>query len=119
MEGVAVRQSSDEARRPTVWVAHDTGDKNLTPASDFGDMRILMRGTSPPVYDAQHIVDELMKTMSCDITGIREGDFLLLVGNPSICAIAAAIASRLTMGRLQLLQWDRQERRYIVVKCVI
>lgn len=107
------------ASRATVWVAHDTGDKNLSPASDFGDMRVLMRGASPPVYDAQHIVDEIRSKMADPDTGIKDGDFLLLVGNPSVCAIAAAVAQTILMGTLQLLQWDRQERRYIVVKCVI
>lgn len=110
MERVAVR--------PVVWVAHDSGDKNLSPATDFGDLRVLMSGASPPIYDAQHISDEIRRRM-VGKDGIIAGDFLLLVGSPSICAIATAIAADILHGEIQMLQWDRQERRYLVVKCYI
>lgn len=104
----------NDETRPVVWVSHDSGDKNLTPASDFGTLRVLSIGASPAIYDMKHYVDRVTE----QLTGrIKPTDYLLLVGSPSIIAVTAAIASRLLDGQLQMLQWDRQERRYIVVRC--
>jgi hypothetical protein len=34
------------------------------------------------------------------------------MGDPSIIAISSAIASDTTQGKINMLKWDRQEKRY-------
>jgi hypothetical protein len=109
MEGVAVR-------KPRVWVAHDDATKNLSQAADFGTLTVLQRGPSPSVYSPQPIVEECYRILNDPTDGIQEGDYILLVGSPSICAIVAIVAADLLDGKVQLLQWDRQERRYLEVR---
>lgn len=46
-------------------------------------------------------------------------DFLLAVGDPSLLAAAAGLATRATGGTLRVLKWDRYTRNYIVVEMKI
>ncbi len=43
-------------------------------------------------------------------------DYLVAIGDPSLIAIAAAIAVEKTGGLLRLLKWDRQTNDYLVVE---
>ena len=42
-------------------------------------------------------------------------DYLVPTGDPTAIAIAAAIATQNNMGRMKLLKWDRDARRYLLV----
>ena len=46
----------------------------------------------------------------------KEGDYLLLTGDPAIILIAVIIASDITNVKVNLLKWDRQERMYYPIK---
>ncbi len=43
------------------------------------------------------------------------GDYLLLVGDPAAIGIATAVAADLNQGKVNLLKWDRQERKYFPI----
>jgi len=43
---------------------------------------------------------------------VKEGDYLLLTGDPAIIGVACSIVSDITNGKYQLLKWDKQERKY-------
>ncbi len=55
---------------------------------------------------------EKMATMTAE-------DSLLAVGDPSLIAAAAALASRVTGGVLRVLKWDRYTRDYLAVEMKI
>ena len=42
----------------------------------------------------------------------KEGDYLLLTGDPAIIGVACSIVSDITNGKYNLLKWDKQERKY-------
>jgi hypothetical protein len=46
----------------------------------------------------------------------KEGDHLLLTGDPAIIGVACSIVSDITNGKYNLLKWDKQERRYYPIK---
>jgi hypothetical protein len=102
---------------PRVFVIHEstvvdkagtvTGDKNLSPATVFGDIvRILPPGRPPgdPTWAVEQIEDAL--------DNITVDDYLIMIGAPEWIAVAGAVAARQTGGILRLLKWNRDERCY-------
>jgi hypothetical protein len=45
----------------------------------------------------------------------RDGDHLLLVGNPVLIGLSVALAADFNEGRVSLLQWSGKDQRYIAV----
>lgn len=85
------------------WVRH----LNLRPARDHGELVFLLAAGQLP-DDPRPSIDALRRGLA-DIT---PEDYLLLIGDPRAIAWAAAIAADLTDGRLRLLHWQRDQRRY-------
>jgi len=54
--------------------------------------------------------------MKKNLKDIREKDYVLCMGDPTVIAASCAIVSDFTMGKFSLLKWDKQERRYIPIK---
>ena len=46
----------------------------------------------------------------------KEGDYLLLTGDPAIIGVACSIVSDITNGKYNLLKWDRQESKYYPIE---
>ena len=46
------------------------------------------------------------------LKNFKESDYLLLTGDPAIILVAGVIASDITNGKVNLLKWDKQERKY-------
>ena len=47
-----------------------------------------------------------------NLKDFKEGDHLLLTGDPAIIGVACSIVSDITNGKYNLLKWDKQERKY-------
>lgn len=95
------RDRATGAIRPTM---------DLTPASEYGELRFILRDYHHPFRDPSGTAAEVHRVLTG--AGFGPDDWLLLVGNPSLIGIVAAQASRITGGQLRLLQWDRPRRRY-------
>lgn len=50
------------------------------------------------------------------LRNFSDDDYLVAVGDPSAIAIAAVIACENNLGRMKLLKWDKDMRRYILVQ---
>lgn len=81
---------------------------DLTPAEDYGEVRVILTPSANPFTSMDSIVEDLHNALR----EMQEGDYLLLVGNPAILGITAAIASEYTDGKLKLLQWSNRDKRY-------
>jgi hypothetical protein len=53
--------------------------------------------------------------LSDKLRNFSDNDYLVPTGDPSAIAIAGAIASRNNSGRMKILKWDKESRRYILV----
>jgi folate-dependent tRNA-U54 methylase TrmFO/GidA len=91
----------------TVYVLQDTG-KNFRSAEQFGDLKMLLPNNRNIILSAGPVTHKLRKELStfCD------DDYLLLIGDPAIIAIAGAVASEMNRGKFKVLRWDRNEARY-------
>lgn len=45
-----------------------------------------------------------------------DDDYLVPVGDPTAMAMAAMIAAEMNRGRVKILKWEREERRYIMIQ---
>ena len=82
---------------------------NMQPAAKYGELVVLL----PPNANRLHTVP-LLEALKAGMA-----DWLVAVGDPSLIAAAACIASRKTGGILRLLKWDRLTSDYIAAEMTI
>jgi hypothetical protein len=106
--------------RPTVWVAHEplrrdrvTGEMypahDLTPASEWGDIRIVLPSSNRPPVDPEAVLPALRDAMD----NYRPGDHIVLVGDMDLVVWMSVLAARRTRGAISLLRWDGRLGRYV------
>ena len=81
---------------------------NILGASQFGRMKFLLPEFSQIIFSPGPLIYKLRKNLK----DFKEGDFLLLTGDPAIIGVACSIVSDITNGKYKLLKWDKQERKY-------
>ena len=92
----------------TVYITQEMRGRNLSDATSFGDLEILIPAEQQAGYSTDSIVDTITRKLQ-DYTG---SDYILLAGDPAIIAITAAIAAKQGNGSFRMLKWDRQEEKY-------
>ena len=85
---------------------------NILGASQFGRMKFLLPELSQIIFSPGPLIYKLRKNLK----DFKEGDFLLLTGDPAIIGVACSIVSNITNGKYNLLKWDKQERKYYPIK---
>jgi len=95
----------------TVFVVQESIGKNILSASEFGEIEVLL-----PPGNIAFSSGPTVKRLKRNLRLFNDEDFLLLMGDPAAIAIASAVATQINNGRMNLLKWDRQERKYYPVK---
>ena len=85
---------------------------NILGASQFGRMKFLLPEFSQIIFSPGPLIYKLRKNLK----DFKEGDFLLLTGDPAIIGVACSIVSDITNGKYNLLKWDKQERKYYPIE---
>ena len=115
------RRMNDEAAwRPRVFIVQrptqrdpSTGgvvpSMDLSPANEWGEVVFLLRDSENPFGDVDATAKEVERML--DDHGYDSEDFLLLVGNPALIGIVAAVASAYSP-KMQFLQWSKADHGY-------
>lgn len=108
-------------KRAQVWVVHEPTERtetggvrskfNLTPAAEYGDINILVQAGMSLFSTVPTI-----KSMREKLRDFSDNDYLLPVGDPALMMAAGAIAAEFNHGRIKVLRWDREQRRYIMIQ---
>jgi len=85
---------------------------NIIGASEFGNMKFLLPEFSQIIFSPGPLIFKLRKGLK----DFKEGDYLLLTGDPAIIGVACSIVSDITNGKYNLLKWDKQERKYYPIE---
>lgn len=93
-----------------VYVVQESPEKNLLPASDFGELRSLLP-PGPVILSPGPTVMKLRR----ELRTFNDEDYLLLIGDPAAIGIACMVAADVNLGRVKVLKWDRQEKCYYPV----
>ena len=81
---------------------------NIMGASHYGQFKFLLPEFSQIIFSPGPLIFKLRKALK----DFKEGDYLLLTGDPAIIGVACSIVSDITNGKYNLLKWDKQERKY-------
>ena len=81
---------------------------NIIGAKDYGDLVFLLPEFSQMIFSPGPLVYKLRQGLK----NFKEGDHLLLTGDPALIGVACSIVSDITNGKYNLLKWDKQEKKY-------
>lgn len=91
-----------------VYVIQEQSGKNILPAADYGEIKILLPPGSQITFSSGQVTNKLM----FELSNFNDKDFLLLIGDPAAIGIAVAVACHWNNGKVKMLKWDRQETKY-------
>ena len=91
----------------TVYVLQEMG-RNIRSAEKFGDLKICLPDNRQMVLSSGPLTFKLKQ----ELKDFNDKDYLLLIGDPAIIAVAGAIASENNNGRFKVLKWDCNEMKY-------
>ena len=92
----------------TIYITQEMRGRDITDATSFGDIEILISAGEQASYSTQPTIRKLERKLR----NFSDNDYLILAGDPAIIALAACIASRNNRCKFKMLKWDRQEEKY-------
>ena len=94
-------------RTPTVYVVQVDYTKDLSDAKKYGSLRAVFGNPRKP-YDTGAMIAEARKVLG----NWKPGDYLLMVGDPALCAVCMSIITE-EDGEVKVLSWDRNTFQYL------
>jgi folate-dependent tRNA-U54 methylase TrmFO/GidA len=91
----------------TVYVLQEMG-RNIRSAEKFGNLKICLPDNRQMILSSGPLTFKLKQ----ELKDFNDNDYLLLIGDPAIIAVAGAVASENNNGRFKVLKWDRNEMKY-------
>ena len=88
---------------------------NIMGASSYGKIKFLLPEFSQIIFSPGPLIFKLRKGLK----DFKEGDHLLLIGDPALIGVACSIVSDITNGKYNLLKWDKQERKYYPIQIIL
>ena len=88
---------------------------NIIGASKYstsGKFNFLLPEFSQMIFSPGPLIFKLRQGLK----NFKEGDHLLLTGDPALIGVACSIVSDITGGKYNLLKWDKQERKYYPIE---
>ena len=95
-----------------VFIVQEMPNHDIAAAMKFGEMSVLLPSNTQIAFSTVPTVRVLRRKLR----EYKDGDFLLLTGDPVAIGLACSIAAFYNSGRYTALKWDRRERLYIPVK---
>ena len=106
------------SERKVYVIQHIAGSQAGTPkiniigAKDYGNLVFLLPEFSQMIFSPGPLIYKLRQGLK----NFKEGDHLLLTGDPALIGVACSIVSDITNGKYNLLKWDKQERKYYPIE---
>jgi hypothetical protein len=92
--------------RRMAWLVHADRRRDYSAAEQFGDVREVFSSISRD-YDPRVAIQHARRVLS----GFKEGDYLVMAGDPALCSICVAIVVE-SYGRCDILRWDKNRLTY-------
>ena len=81
---------------------------DVRPAMEYGDIEVLVQQQAEPALAPVPLVHSLRNALR----NFSDDDYLLPTGSPAVIAAAAMLAAKANGGRVKMLIWDRELKRY-------
>ena len=83
---------------------------DLTPASEYGDIEILLP-SGRPTMDLANI----QRAIKEKIAESTDDDYVVAIGDPALMSLVVALLL-IKNGKVKMLKWDKNNRRYYSVE---
>ena len=96
----------NETRIPTVWLVSHDRRWDYSAADSYGEVRHVFSSigrdfdASAAIAHARHVLRDM-----------HPDDFMVMAGDPALCAICVTVAAEL-LGTCLLLRWDKNKLSY-------
>ena len=114
-----INENQAVGSKPTVYVIQEIPGSqagspkiNIMGASSYGKFNFLLPEFSQMIFSPGPLIYKLRKGLK----DFKDGDYLLLTGDPAIIGVACSIVSDIRNGKYNLLKWDKQERKYYPIE---
>jgi hypothetical protein len=91
----------------TCWVTIDTLKYDFSPAEEFGDIKTVF----PATLDRDYLPDRVIDYARSVLEEMEEGDYIIMAGDPTLYAIAVAVALE-NFGYCNVLRWGKKSGTY-------
>ena len=96
----------------TVYVVQEVPGRNIAGARQYGDFEVLLPSNTQIMFSSGPSVRRMKKLLQ----DYKEGDYLLLIGDPAAIGVACSLAAFFNRGKYSILKWDKQEGLYYPVE---
>ncbi len=97
----------EQGNSRTVFVVQVDNSKDLSDAKKYGSLRAVFGKPRKP-YDTDAMVAKARRVLK----DWQPGDYLLMIGDPTLCAVCMAVASE-QEDIINVLSWDRDSFQYM------
>tara|TARA_R100001015_G_C4635048_1_gene203257 strand:- start:3 stop:356 length:354 start_codon:yes stop_codon:yes gene_type:complete len=91
----------------TVFVVQVDNNKDLSDAKQYGKLQAVFGNPRKP-----YVTDMMINKARNVLEAWQDGDYLLMLGDPTLCGVCMAIASEYT-DNVDILSWDRNTFSYV------
>lgn len=91
----------------TVYVVQIDNNKDLSDAKKYGQLRAIFGKPRKP-YNTAMMLNKARRVLQ----DFQSGDYLLMIGDPALCAVCMSVASE-QEAVINLLSWDRDLFQYV------
>ena len=97
----------EQINSKTVFVVMIDYTKDLSDAKKYGELRAVFSKPRKP-YNTTVLINKARRVLEA----WQPGDYLLMVGDPTLCAVCMAIISEY-VAEINVLSWDRDTFQYL------
>ena len=94
----------------TVYVVYNDSRKNMSAAEKFGQLKDVYSSVGR-VYNGDKLIEHARRVLD----NWQPGDYLLLVGDPTLCGICMTVALE-SEEEINVLRWDRINFDYVPLR---
>lgn len=98
--------SDDVGNRRTVWIVNADRRRDYSAAEHYGDVKEVFSSIGRD-FNPNSAVEHARRVMS----SIRRDDYLVMSGDPALCAICVTVANEY-QGMCAILRWDKNKLNY-------
>jgi hypothetical protein len=99
-------ETNQPGNRATVYVVYNDNRKDFSDAERFGQIKEVFSSIGR-VYNTPKMVIHARRVLA----GWQDGDFLLMIGDPTLCAVCMAVVTEIHW-KVNVLRWDRESFEY-------
>jgi hypothetical protein len=90
-----------------VYIVQEPGDKNILPAREFGEFKVLLLNT-----DIRQGTEHCLNVLAGKLLDVSCNDCILPIGDPFYIGIATAIALHYSQDGINILRYSRENITY-------